>query len=76
MLVRLQNPSCSYYATARDWRDRFGRVIKEDARPLIILAPMHPVMVVFDLNQTEGPPLPAKLQEFATATGEFDGTPA
>jgi hypothetical protein len=54
MLVRLQNPSCSFYARAEDWRDRFRRSPKEDARPMLILAPMHPVMLVYDLDQTEG----------------------
>ena len=45
MLVRLQNPSCGFYARAKDWRDRFDRYPKEDARPMLILAPMHPVML-------------------------------
>ena len=44
MLVRLQNPSCSLFAAERDWRKRFRRRLKEDARPMLILAPMHPVM--------------------------------
>jgi hypothetical protein len=59
MLVRIQNPTCSFYATERDWRDRFKRGLKEDAHPMLILAPMHPVMLVYALDQTEGPdPLP------------------
>ncbi len=33
---------------------RFGRKIKEDATPMLILAPMHPVMLVYDLDSTEG----------------------
>jgi len=72
MLVRLQNPSCSFYATARDWRDRFDRSLKEDARPLLILAPMHPVMLVYDLDQTEGEKLPAELTAFATFQGQWN----
>lgn len=72
MLVRIQNPSCSYYATALDWQRKFGRNIKEDAKPMLILAPMHPVMLVFDVDETEGNPLPAKLLEFAQVTGNFD----
>jgi hypothetical protein len=54
MLVRLQNASCSFFATAKDWDERFERALKEDARPMLILAPMHPVMLVYDLDQTEG----------------------
>jgi hypothetical protein len=72
MLVKLQNPSCSCFATQRDWRKRFGRVLKEDARPMVILAPMHPILLVFDLDSTEGPPVPEKLQRFAKFEGEWN----
>jgi hypothetical protein len=72
LLVRTQNPSCSCYATEPDWRSRFGRKLKEDARPMIILAPMHPVMLVYDLDQTVGPPLPQGLQSFARFEGDWD----
>jgi hypothetical protein len=72
MLVRLQNPSCTFYATARDWRDRFDRTLKEDARPLLILAPMHPVMLVYELDQTEGGKLPKELDAFATFQGDWN----
>jgi hypothetical protein len=71
MLVKVQNPHCGFYATARDWRDRFQRTMKEDARPMLILAPMHPVMLVYDLDSTEGPPLPDKYANFATADGSW-----
>jgi hypothetical protein len=54
MLVRTQMPACSYYATEKDWLGKFGRQLIEDARPLLILAPMHPVMLVFDVDQTTG----------------------
>jgi hypothetical protein len=72
MLVRLQNPNCSFYATEKDWRERFGRKLKEDARPMIILAPMHPVLMVYDLDQTEGPNLPEELIRFAKFEGKWD----
>ncbi|MDA8427650.1 MAG: hypothetical protein M0T70_00145 [Geobacteraceae bacterium] len=72
MLVRIQNPTCGYYATAKDWEERFGRFLKEDARPMLILAPMHPVMLVYDLDQTEGAPLPDHLSDFASFDGEWD----
>jgi hypothetical protein len=71
MLVRLQNPTCSFYATEIDWEKRFKRKIKEDARPMLILAPMHPVMLVYDLDQTEGPPLPGELSCFARFEGDW-----
>ncbi len=71
MLVRLQNPGCSFFATARDWKKRWKRILKEDAKPLVILAPMHPIMLVYDIDQTEGPPLPQELSEFGSARGEI-----
>jgi hypothetical protein len=72
MLVKIQNPSCCYYAREKDWRDRFNRYLKEDARPMLILAPMHPVMLVYDVDQTEGSTLPEHLTNFANFEGEFD----
>ena len=72
MLVRLQNPACGFYATASDWQRRFDRDIKEDARPMLILAPMHPVMLVYGLDDTEGEDLPDHLQDFARFTGPWD----
>lgn len=72
MLVRTQNPSCSYFATARDWFSKFARTLKEDARPMIILAPMHPVLLVYDLDQTEGAALPEHIKNFARFQNEGD----
>jgi hypothetical protein len=70
MLVRIQNPSCSFYATETDWVRRFERHLKEDARPMLILAPMHPVMLVYDLDQTDGKEVPKELSRFAHFEGE------
>ena len=72
MLVRIQNPTCSFYATASDWQKRFGRTLIEDARPMLILAPMHPVMLVYDLDQTEDSELRAELQYFSHFQGEWE----
>jgi len=72
MLIKLQRPSCSFFATQSDWQKRFGRVLTEDAKPMIILAPMHPVMLVYDLDSTTGPPLPKSLEQFAKFDGEWD----
>ncbi|MCC6156021.1 MAG: hypothetical protein IT367_19805 [Candidatus Hydrogenedentes bacterium] len=74
MLVKVQNPSCGFYAREKDWRERFGRYLKEDARPMLILAPMHPVLLVSDVDQTDGAPLPKHLTNFAKFEGEFDPT--
>ncbi|MEW6166681.1 MAG: hypothetical protein AB1651_03140 [Pseudomonadota bacterium] len=69
MLVHIQNPGCKFFATESDWRRRFGRTIKEDARPMLILAPMRPLICVYDIDQTDGPPLPAELEGFSKFEG-------
>jgi len=57
-LVFIQNPEVIYFATAKDWWRKFGRYVKQDARPMVILAPMTPVLFVYDLDDTYGKPLP------------------
>lgn len=71
MLLQIQKPGLMYAASARDWRERFQRMVKEDARPLLILWPFGPVALVYDLIDTEGPPLPEDVQPFVTH-GVFD----
>ena len=71
MLVRLQDPTCSFFATAADWKRRFDRKLKDDARPMLILAPMHPVMVVYPLDATDGPPLPDELSRMSRFEGAW-----
>ena len=66
MLLHIQKPGLSHAATARDWRKRFGRVPKKDARPLLILRAMGPVDFVFDVLDTEGPELPLSAFAFPT----------
>jgi hypothetical protein len=70
MLAKVQNPSCGFYATKKDWYKRFSRKLKEDARPMLILAPMHPVLLVYDVDQTEGKELPEELRKFAHFAGD------
>ena len=72
LLVRIQNPSCSFFATASHWRKKFGRTLKEDARPMVLLAPMRPVFLVYDVDQTEGRELPKELNNFARFTGSWN----
>jgi hypothetical protein len=71
MLIRLQNPTCSFFATAADWKRRFNRQLKDDARPMLILAPKHPVMLMYALDATEGPPLPQELQRLSRFEGDW-----
>jgi hypothetical protein len=72
MLVRVQRPSCSFFATRRDWERRFGKKPKDDARPMIILAPMHPVLLVYDLEDIDKPNVPKELREFSLVFGPID----
>jgi hypothetical protein len=66
-LLYVQNPKVTFVATPRKWKNKFGRSIKPEARPLIILAPMGPVLFVYDLADTEGKPIPESLLDpFAT----------
>lgn len=74
MLIQLQRPGCSFYATARDWQERFNRTPTDDANPLLILAPMHPVMLVYDLDDTDGEKLPEKFLKFSQASGALEDT--
>jgi hypothetical protein len=72
MLVYAQNPQATYFATAAHWRKVFGRSIKEDAHPMLILAPRNPVLMVYDIADTDGPPLPEKLRVFGHTSGRFN----
>jgi hypothetical protein len=60
-LLYLQNPSATYVATARTWAQKYNRQPRRDAKPLIILAPMAPILFLFDIQDTEGTPLPSAL---------------
>jgi len=67
MLVRTQMEGARFVAPAHRWSRKYGRTIKVNARPLVILQPMGPVMFVFDVSDTEpGPhakPLPPEVDK-------------
>ena len=56
-LARLQRPGCGLIATEKRWRE-LQRNIKSSAIPIVILRPMGPVMLVYEVGDTTGPPLP------------------
>jgi hypothetical protein len=63
LMLFKQNPTATYVATARGWKQKFRRQLKFDARPMVILAPMAPIRFVFDIQDTEGPAIaPGQLQ--------------
>lgn len=70
MLLQIQKPGLMYAASARDWRERFDRRPRQDARPLLILWPFGPVALVYDVQDTEGKALPEGVNAFA-ATGQM-----
>ena len=78
-LLHTQNPSLSYVATAKTWFRKFKRRPRFDAHPLVILAPMGPIRFVFDINDTEGYPVPAAMLQparpkSAQLAKKFDNT--
>jgi hypothetical protein len=56
MLVYIQNPEVRYWDDADRW-GRMGRTVKRGAEPLLILQPGGPFKVVYDVKDTEGPPI-------------------
>lgn len=56
MLVHLQMDGATYVAPPHRWLREFRRGIRAGARPLVILQPMGPVLLVYDVSDTE--PLP------------------
>ncbi|WP_038171287.1 ImmA/IrrE family metallo-endopeptidase [Verrucomicrobium sp. BvORR106] len=64
MLLHVQKPGLRYAASAYDWKERFGRSPKENARPLLILWPFGPVALVYDVQDTEGKDLPIDVDTF------------
>jgi hypothetical protein len=70
MLLQLQKPGLRFASSKHDWKYRFNRDVKEGARPLVILWPFGPVAFVYDLEDTDGDPLPESVQQAFRASGE------
>lgn len=64
MLLHIQKPGLTYAASATDWAQRFDRTVKRKARPLLILMPFAPVSLVYDIQDTEGSPVPESVYTF------------
>lgn len=52
MLVEIQRPGALYVLSEKEWRKKFDRGIKPNARPLIVLVPFGPVDFLFEINDT------------------------
>ncbi len=70
MLVMVQRRGAGAVATRNKWQE-FGRIIKPDAIPIVILRPFGPVAFVFEQGDTEGRPLPGAEDSSLFATGEL-----
>jgi len=53
MLIHIQMPGAKFVAPPSRWIYDYGRAIKPNARPIVILQPMGPVMFVFDVSDTD-----------------------
>lgn len=77
MLVHVQMKGARFVASASRWAEKYQRNIKPGARPLVILQPMGPVILVFDVADTEpqpnAPPLPRDVEmPFEILGGRID----
>lgn len=52
MLVEMQRPGARYVLSEKEWRNRYNRGIKPNARPLIVLVPFGPVDFLFEISDT------------------------
>lgn len=52
MLVEMQCSGTRYVLSEKEWRSKYDRGIKPNARPLIVLVPFGPVDFLFDINDT------------------------
>lgn len=72
MLVYLQNPDVTFFGGASYWKKKFNRIIKEDARAYLMLAPMSPVMMAYDVMDTEGKDSPEEFLKNGLGSNPFE----
>ena len=78
MLIYTQMPGAHFVCTALRWRRDYQREIKIDARPIVILQPMGPILFVFDVSDTaplpNARPLPIRVEDpFQVRNGKIGG---
>jgi len=74
LLMYTQNPAATFVATAGGWQRRFDRRPKSGARPMAILAPMAPVLFLYDVSDTEGGNFPVELSHRPPGDGKLRPT--
>jgi len=72
MLVYIQNEAVTFFGGVSYWKKKFNRKVKEDARPYVILAPMSPVMLVYDVFDTQGEDSPEEFLEKGLGRKPFE----
>lgn len=69
LLLQVQRPGLKLAASEAGWFEYHNRTITDGARPLIILWPFGPAAYVYDLEDTEGEPLPEDIRHPIRASG-------
>lgn len=72
MLVHIQMPGARYVLPAKGWLKQYGRQPVFGAQPLVMLQPMGPIMLGFDVAQTEGQDLPPGFENPFEPDGTLD----
>jgi hypothetical protein len=78
VLIYTQMPGAHFVCTALRWRRDYHREIKIGARPIVILQPMGPILLVFDVSDTaplpNARPLPLRVESpFQVQNGKIGG---
>jgi hypothetical protein len=61
LLVLAQNESVTFFGSSTYWKNEHDRTIRENARPHVIMAPGGPVLMVYDIFETDGIDSPQEL---------------
>jgi hypothetical protein len=78
-LIYLQCPHASLVAGEKQWKRKYGRMVKNGESGIYILVPYFrgdyfAVIPVYDISQTEGKELPEYLEQAFAVRGEFEET--
>lgn len=67
----IQSPGIGFATSERQWQKNFGRYIKPDAKPLIVMKPFEPLVIYYEACDTYHPdnkPLPEWIVDKSTVT--------
>lgn len=62
-LILLQRPGAQYVETEEAWQEKYGRYIKHEATPIVVLRPFGPVEFLYDIADTYGDEIPEKMKD-------------